>query len=336
MTHDFPRLLFVHNAATSFVELDKEILSTFCAVTEYALHSRRVAPLATWKAVRAHDLVFGWFASWHTLLPLLFARLMRKPSVLVIGGYDLACLPATSYGHQRGGLKKWMSRATMNLASRLITNSRFSQNEALLNAHVPARCVTVIYHGVPDRFGSAPALPRERLALTVGNVSQSNLSRKGLESFVRAAALLPDVSFVLVGRPVDDAFDYLKSIATPNVTLTGWIEDAELIHYYQRASVYVQVSQHEGFGMSLAEAMLAGCIPVATREGAIPEVTGESAVFAPSQAPEAIAKAVRQALAAPQSLAAEVRDRINRLFPVRRRRDALEAIVKSLLPFTKI
>ena len=170
----------------------------------------------------------------------------------------------------------------------------------------------------------------------MGNVSQSNLSRKGLESFVRAAALLPDVSFVLVGRPVDDAFDYLKSIATPNVTLTGWIEDAELIHYYQRASVYVQVSQHEGFGMSLAEAMLAGCIPVATREGAIPEVTGESAVFAPSQAPEAIAKAVRQALAAPQSLAAEVRDRINRLFPVRRRRDALEAIVKSLLPFTKI
>ena len=332
----------MHNAATSFVELDKEMLSTFCAVTEYALHSRRVSPLATWKAVRAHDLVFGWFASWHTFLPLLFARLMRKPSILVIGGYDLACLPAIGYGHQRGGpkhsgsFKKWISRATMNLATRLITNSRFSQNEARVNANIRPERVTVIYHGVPDRFGAADALTRERLALTVGNVSQSNLSRKGLESFVRAAALLPDVSFVLAGRCVDDAFDYLKSIATPNVTLTGWIEDAELIHYYQRASVYVQVSQHEGFGMSLAEAMLAGCIPVVTSVCAIPEVTGESAIFTPSQAPEAVANAVTQALAAPQSLGAQARDRINRLFPLRRRRDALEAIVKSLLPSPKI
>ena len=332
----FPRLLFVHNAATSFVELDQEMLSSFCTVTEYALHSRRVAPVATWKAVRAHDLVFGWFASWHTFLPLLFARIMRKPSILVIGGYDLACLPGIGYGHQRGGPRQWISRATMHLATHLVTNSHFSQNEAWLNARIRPERVTVIHHGVPDRFDATPARTRERIALTVGNVSQSNLSRKGLEAFVRAGALLPDVSFVLVGRAVDDAFDYLKSIATPNVSLTGWMEDAELIRYYQRASVYVQVSQHEGFGISLAEAMLAGCIPVVTREGAIPEVTGENAIFAPSQAPDAVAEAIRQALAAPQGLGAEARDRIARLFPLRRRRDALEAIVKSLLSCTKI
>ena len=36
------------------------------------------------REVARSDLVFGWFASWHTFLPVLLARLMRKP----VGGRD--------------------------------------------------------------------------------------------------------------------------------------------------------------------------------------------------------------------------------------------------------
>ena len=307
------------------------MLSTFCTVTDCELRSRRIAPLALWSSVRSHDLVFGWFASWHTFLPLLFARLLGKPSILVIGGYDLANLPAIGYGHQRGGLAKWLSRATMGLATRLITNSRYSQQEARINAGIPPDRVTVLYHGIPDPFSGLTALPREPLVLTVGNVSRANLQRKGLEAFVRAAALLPEIAFVVAGRRADDAFEYLKSIATANVTITGLISEAELIRCYQRASVYVQVSQHEGFGMSLAEAMLAGCIPVVTGEGAIPEVAGENAIFAASQDPATVAAAIRQALAAPEKDRAEARDRIALHFTLDQRRDGLESIVHSTL-----
>src|SRR5258706_4484012 len=209
------RILFIHNSLTEFVRLDLEELRKHHDVTEHYENSRLINPAAVWRLVKEPDLVFGWFASWHTFLPLMMASISHTPSVLVVGGYDLANMPAIGYGHQRGGLKKWVSRRTMRLASRLVTNSIYSRDEAIKNAAVSTEQIHAVYHGVPDQFGALPPGPRARMALTVGNVDRSNLLRKGHEHFVRAAALLPDVDFVLVGDWKDNAIDYLRSIATP-------------------------------------------------------------------------------------------------------------------------
>ncbi len=292
------RILFVHNGPAHFVRLDLEELRRRYEVTECYLRSRRVNPFAIWRAVKNHDLVFGWFASWHTWLPIEFAKLMRKPSVLVIGGYDLANMPEIDYGHQRGGLKKWISRRAMRLASCLITNSHYSRSEAARNTTLSEEQIHTVYHGVPDPFKTLPQGERARMALTVGNVDRGNLQRKGHEAFVRTAALMPDVNFVLAGAWADDAADYLRSIATPNVTLTNRLSDEELCDYYRRASVYVQASLHEGFGMSVAEAMLAGCVPVVTRAGALPEVVGDAGVFVEA-APSSLAEGITKALTYP-------------------------------------
>src|SRR6185295_13779087 len=142
-----------------------------------------------------------------------------------------------------------------------------SAAEAVSNAGLADRKLNTIHHGVPDLFTELPASPRKRMVLTVGNVDQSTLLRKGHDVFVRTAALLPDVEFVLAGNWRDNAVDHLRRIATPNVTLTGRLTDEALADYYRQASVYVQPSLHEGFGLSVAEAMLAGCIPVVSRKG---------------------------------------------------------------------
>ena len=138
---------------------------------------------------------------------------------------------------------------------------------------------------------------RERIALTVGVVDRPNLERKGLRSFVQAAAHLPDVAFVLAGRWDDAAADELRDHAPPNVTLTGWVEQDVLNWHMRDSSVYVQASAHEGFGMSVAEAMLAGCIPVTTRAGALPEVVDELGVQVDDADPRRLAAAIEQALA---------------------------------------
>jgi glycosyltransferase involved in cell wall biosynthesis len=325
------RILFIHNSLTQFVRLDLEELRKHYHVTEHYEESRWINPAALWRLVKEHDLVFGWFASWHTFLPLEFAKLLRKPSVLVVGGYDVANMPEIGYGHQRGGLKKWVSRRTMELAGCLVTPSSYSRNETIHNAGVANKRIDAIYLGVPDRFGSLPNGPRERMALTVGNVDRGNLQRKGHEPFIRAAALLPDVSFVLVGNWKDDAIEYLRRIATPNVTFTGRVSDEVLRDYYRQASVYVQPSLHEGFGLSVAEAMLAGCVPVTTRAGSLPEVTGECGVRLGAPEPDEIAQAIQTALAYSDEARSSIRGRILEEFSMIKRGEQLAQLIKPLL-----
>jgi len=324
------KILFVHNALTEFVRLDLTALRETFDVTERFERSRFVNPFTLWREVKSHDLVFGWFASWHTFLPVQFAKMLGKPSVLVIGGYDVANMPEIGYGHQRGGLKMWASRRTIHTATRLVTNSDYSRAEIARNIGLTNGRVVRIFHGLPDRPGCLPT-QKEKLALTVGNVDRANLRRKGHESFVRAAAALPDVKFVLVGDWKDDTVDYLRSIATPNVEFTGRVSDDALLNYYRSAAIYVQPSLHEGFGMSVAEAMLAGCLPVTTDAGALPEVTGDCGRQIAQPDPKLIAEAVRATLAAPDNLRSAARDRILQNFPMKNRSAQLREVVEQLV-----
>jgi glycosyltransferase involved in cell wall biosynthesis len=325
------KILFVHNGPTQFVRLDLDQLRERYDVTECYLRSRWINTVSMWQQVRTHDLVFGWFASWHTFLPLLFARFLGKPSLLVIGGYDLANMPEIGYGHQRGGMKRWVSQRTMYLANRLVTNSYYSRNEAARNVPIPVEEVHPVYHGVRDPFKSLPEGSRARIALTVGNVDRPNLRRKGHEPFVCTAALMPDVNFVLAGAWKDDAIEYLRSIATPNVTFTGWLSDEALCDHYRKAAVYVQASLHEGFGLSVAEAMLAGCVPVVTTAGALPEVAGEFGVSISEPNPDIIAQAIEKALAYRDEARILIRQRILDRFPMEKRGQALEQLIAPLI-----
>jgi glycosyltransferase involved in cell wall biosynthesis len=325
------RILFIHNSLTEFVRHDLEELRQHYDVTEHYEKSRYINPAALWRQVREHDLVFGWFASWHTFLPLLMASISHKPSLLIVGGYDVAKMPAIGYGHQRGGLKKWLSRRTMSFADLLVTPSSYSRDETIQNASVDGKRVRAIYLGVPDPFESLPNGSREHLVLTVGNVDLGNLQRKGHEPFVRTAALLPDVNFVLVGDWKDGAIEHLRSIATPNVTFTGRISNEVLLDYYRRAAVYVQPSLHEGFGLSVAEAMLAGCVPVTTGAGALAEVTGECGLRINSTEPEEIAQAVQAALAFPDEARAAIRARILEEFPLSKRGEQLQQLIEPFM-----
>ncbi|OLB96549.1 MAG: hypothetical protein AUI02_02210 [Acidobacteria bacterium 13_2_20CM_2_57_12] len=169
-----------------------------------------------------------------------------------------------------------------------------------------------------------------RGVLTVGDVTISNLDRKGMRTFVRAAAHAKDEPFWVAGRVYPEALEAVGYIPD-NVKFLGWLPQSELLSLMQRASVYVQVSAHEGFGCSLAEAMLCGCIPVVTNRGAIPEVVGDEGVYVEYGQPVETAEGIKRGLQSPVSLRARVRERIVSRFPIRRRKEALAGAVRELI-----
>jgi glycosyltransferase involved in cell wall biosynthesis len=324
------RILYVHSRKASFVAIDRAILAERHELEDLYQPGRRPNPLKVVRGVLRADLVFGWFASWHTFFPITLAWLLRKPSVLIIGGFDTANMPDIGYGYQQGGVRRWASRWIMRRARRLVTNSEYSLGEIERNTDVPPARVRVIHHGVPDPFGQEPGV-KEREALTVGAIDHTTLVQKGQLPFVEAARLLPDVTFTFAGKWLDGSVEQLRARAGANVSFTGWLSDDDLHAAYRRAAAYVQASRHEGFGLAVAEAMLAGCVPVVMNVTAMPEVVGDAGVLIESQEPEEVADGIRRALELGPEAARRARERILTAFPMERRREGILQVVQDAL-----
>jgi glycosyltransferase involved in cell wall biosynthesis len=72
-------------------------------------------------------------------------------------------------------------------------------------------------------------------------------------------------------------------------------------------------------------------LPVTTDAGALPEVTGDCGRQIAQPDPELIAEAVRESLAAPDSLRSAARDRILQNFPMKNRSAQLRQVVEQLV-----
>lgn len=327
------RLLYVYTREASFIHIDRDALAERFELEERYRPRPFDNPLDALAAVRRCDAVVGWWATWQTYWPVTFARMLGKPSLVIVGGFDVANLPDIDFGYQQGGVRRRVSRAVLKRATRLLTNSYYSQREIELNIGLPPERVPVLHHGFPDPFGELPSGERKRMALCVGVVTRGNMAIKGQRPFVEAAAQLPDVEFVLAGKWGDDAIEELRALAGPNVRFTGWVEHDALHELMRTAAVYVQPSRHEGFGMAVAEAMLGGCIPVVTGAGALPEVVGDAGVQVDSPSPGEVADGIRRGLelAEDRDARARARERVLEEFPLSRRRQGLQRAVEDLL-----
>jgi glycosyltransferase involved in cell wall biosynthesis len=327
-----PTVLYSISRDNTFTQIDREALAERFDVVDYFQPGVLPRPLELWRKLRSSDVVFAWFATWHTLATVFCARLQGKPTVVVTGGFDTANVPEIGYGSQRGGVRRWMARWITRRATRLVTNSDYLLDEIEENLGIPREEVSVVHHGLRDRFaGVDVSSERDPSALTVGIVYRLNEERKGHRPFVLAARELPDVEFTLAGDWLDDAVEGLRAEAPPNVRFTGYLADPELDELFRGSAVYVQASRHEGFGLSLAEAMLAGAVPVVTPAGALPEVVGDVGVTIAEPTPHAIAAGVRRALEMGPAEGARARERVLDRFTYEARRDGICAAVEAAL-----
>lgn len=291
------KILFVGNLGkgSTFIDNDyKELQKHFnVRYTEMRLYSH-FNILETLKNVIWCDEIYGWFASWRMAIPTIFAKIFKKKIVVVAGGYDVVAAKSINYGAYGRWPGAQISTFVFKHADTVLPVSKSIEGELL--EKVTPKNVKIVYNGVDTKKFYPQGRKDNNLILTVGEVNWSNLTRKGIEDFVRAAKYLPNKKFVVIGKITDEkAHEYLKSIATPNVFFAGYIENTQLVKWYQKAKVYCQLSYHEGFGVAVAEAMLSECIPVVTNKGALLEVVGKFGFYVPYNSPSLTAISIKKA-----------------------------------------
>ena len=126
---------------------------------------------------------------------------------------------------------------------------------------------------------------RGEMILFVGRVVPNKKIEDLIKSFFHFKLIKPDARLVLLGTYQDtpDYFEFLQRIIREldlkDVIFTGHTTHAELLAYYKLASVYLCLSEHEGFCLPLMEAMHFGIPVMAYAAAAVPDTMAGSGVL---------------------------------------------------------
>jgi glycosyltransferase involved in cell wall biosynthesis len=304
-------IAFVAAFRAPFIDDDLRALKGFFAVRELIGHGLRHAVSVVLGVLRA-DAVVCWFASTYAGLAVWAARLGGVKSVVILGGVDVACDPALAYGIWRS---RWRSRFVgyaIRRADRVIAGDPWLAAQARLRAAYDGANIELLPPGF-DSEAWKPLGEKENVVLTVAaGESMRRVRIKGIDTLVAAARVLPNIRFEVVGV----AASLVRELDPPaNVAFTGITPREKLLMYYRRARVYCQPSRHEAVSYSLREAMLCGCIPVASDVGGMPTVVAGIGVLVPPGSSEELAAGILRAFTLPPDTAARARAHIVALCP---------------------
>jgi mannosyltransferase len=211
----------------------------------------------------------------------------------------------------------WITRWLIERMDAIIATSDIS-------ASYLERAATVVMHGVDIDIYAPPSdraasfaeagLPGRYAIGCFGRVR----AQKGSDVFVAAMCRLlprfPDFTAVMVGAITAEqmafANDLKRRIAeaglSSRIVILGELGIEEVQRWYQRVLIYAFTSRNEGFGLTLIEAMAAGCALVASRAGAAELVVtdGVTGVLTPSGDVDALVAALEPLMRDPVAAAA--------------------------------
>lgn len=166
--------------------------------------------------------------------------------------------------------------------SRVVTSSEFVRAKVLKRFRLPGGRVTVVPGGVELSYfhpgvRSRLILPA-RYVLFVGSLQpRKNLARL-LAAWDKIKDVVP-VAWLLIVGTGGSVFRSTALPGTERVKFLGAVPDADLPELYARARAFILPSLDEGFGLPVLEAMASGTMVLASHAGALPEVTGDSALL---------------------------------------------------------
>jgi glycosyltransferase involved in cell wall biosynthesis len=216
------------------------------------------------------------------------------PTVVAIHDVSFAAHPewfSAREGLRRRVIGRWSARR----ARRVITISEFSKGELVAHLGTPPGRIRVTPLAV--RRPDLPAGTREPMVLYVGSIFERRHVDVLVDSFVNhVAGAVPGARLEIVGDVrlpdgvrVDAALDAASDSVKARARFRSYVDDDTLRALYGRASVFVFLSEYEGFGLTPLEAMAHGVPPVVLDPPVAREVYGPAAAYhrlGPSLPPE--------------------------------------------------
>jgi len=325
------KILFVYKSLSPFIEDDLRILQRhFCVdVVKWRGYFNVWNFVKIFKKMLSTDMSFTWFENYRSAFIGLLGKLLGKKSVVVAAGaITLGCDWQSQKGLIPGGNIPgilFFSKFAVNLADVVLAVSEYKKKGIL--KYTNPKHIRII----PNCFSCEKYKPngkKENIVLTICYLTSANIKRKGLETFIASAELLPEIQFLIVGKDIDGTGKLLQKTVPVNVNVITAFTDEELIHFMQRAKVYAQLSSMESFGAALAEAMLCECVPVATDRGNLPEVVGDTGFYCEYEDIRSTVEAIKKALNSGNGSLS--RQRIKAFFPLEKREEQIVSTIKSL------
>ena len=196
------------------------------------------------------------------------------------------------------GFVRMQARVAQRLAGTgpLITVSESSRDDICRDFRVRPEHVRIIPLGVDTRIFRPR--PQPRVPGRIVAVASADSPMKGTGTLLRAVGKLAtdtDAHLVIVGKPAPATERLTGQLSLADrVTFTHGLSDEALSALLASAEMAVVPSLYEGFSLPAVEHMASGTPLVASRTGALPEVTGDAAVLVTPGEDEELAAVLRR------------------------------------------